>query len=62
MASVDNTDLLIIGAGPFGLSLAAYAAHLGIEHAIVGEPMAFWKATCQPACTCGRRVIGITTR
>jgi cation diffusion facilitator CzcD-associated flavoprotein CzcO len=34
---------LIIGAGPFGLSLAAYAGELGIDHVIVGEPMSFWK-------------------
>ena len=43
MGSVDSTELLIIGAGPFGLSLAAYAGHLGIDHAVVGEPMGFWK-------------------
>lgn len=39
-----NVDLLIIGAGPFGLATAAYAKHLGIEHLIVGKPMGFWKA------------------
>jgi cation diffusion facilitator CzcD-associated flavoprotein CzcO len=39
-----STDLLIIGAGPFGLSMAAHARHLGIEHIIVGEPMHFWRA------------------
>ena len=38
-----NTDLLIIGAGPFGLALAAQAAHDGIEHVIVGKPMGFWR-------------------
>lgn len=38
-----NTDLLIIGAGPFGLALAAQAAHDGVEHVIVGKPMEFWK-------------------
>jgi FAD-dependent urate hydroxylase len=37
-----STDVLIVGAGPFGLSLAAYLTHLGIEHRVVGEPMAFW--------------------
>jgi FAD-dependent urate hydroxylase len=39
-----NTDFLIIGAGPFGLSMAARARHLGIGHLIVGEPMHFWHA------------------
>lgn len=38
-----KTNLLIIGAGPFGLSLAAYAGHLGIDHLVVGRPMEFWK-------------------
>lgn len=38
-----KTNLVIIGAGPFGLALAAYATHLGIEHLIVGQPMEFWK-------------------
>src|SRR5687768_9585755 len=38
-----HTDLLIIGAGPFGLSLAAYAQDLGIEHLIVGKAMGFWQ-------------------
>jgi cation diffusion facilitator CzcD-associated flavoprotein CzcO len=37
-----NTDLLIIGAGPFGLAMAAHAAHLEIEHVVVGQPMQFW--------------------
>lgn len=38
-----ETDLLIIGAGPFGLAIAAQAAHLGIDHLIVGKPMEFWR-------------------
>ena len=39
-----DVELLIIGAGPFGLALAAYAQHLGIEYLIVGKPMDFWKS------------------
>jgi cation diffusion facilitator CzcD-associated flavoprotein CzcO len=38
-----DTDVLIIGAGPFGLALAAQAAHDGINHLIVGKPMEFWR-------------------
>ena len=38
-----NTDLLIVGAGPFGLALAAQAARDGIEHLIIGKPMGFWR-------------------
>ena len=37
-------DLLIIGAGPFGLGLAAYTQHLGIDYLVVGKPMDFWKS------------------
>ncbi len=39
-----RTDLLIIGAGPFGLAMAAYARHLGLNYLIVGQPMGFWKS------------------
>src|SRR5262245_14771921 len=39
-----NTDLLIIGAGPFGLALAAQATHDQIDHVIVGKPIQFWHA------------------
>lgn len=38
-----NTDLLIVGAGPFGLALATQAAHYQIEHLIVGKAMEFWR-------------------
>jgi FAD-dependent urate hydroxylase len=38
-----DTNLLIIGAGPFGIALAAQAAHDGVEHVIVGRPMEFWR-------------------
>jgi FAD-dependent urate hydroxylase len=38
-----KTDLFIVGAGPFGLAMSAYAKYLGIEHLIVGKLMGFWK-------------------
>ena len=41
--SIHETALLIIGAGPFGLAVAAQASHLGIEHVLVGKPMEFWR-------------------
>lgn len=38
-----ETNLLIIGAGPFGLAMAAYAQQQGIDHLVVGKPMEFWR-------------------
>lgn len=46
--STTAVPLLIVGAGPFGLAVAAYARRQGIEHLVVGEPMGFWK-THMPA-------------
>lgn len=43
-----TTDLLIIGAGPFGLAVAAQAQSLGIDHIVVGKPMGFWKDNMPP--------------
>jgi len=34
--------IAIIGAGPYGLSLAAYLAARNVEHRIFGRPMQFW--------------------
>jgi FAD-dependent urate hydroxylase len=41
--SMQTTDLLVIGAGPYGLSIAAHARAVGLSVAVVGESMAFWK-------------------
>lgn len=41
---VRYTNLLIIGAGPFGLAMAAYAKALKIDNVIVGKAMDFWKS------------------
>ena len=38
-----ETDLLIVGAGPYGLGIAAYAKTLGVDPLVVGRPMAFWR-------------------
>jgi cation diffusion facilitator CzcD-associated flavoprotein CzcO len=38
-----HTSLLIIGAGPFGLAMAAHAQNLGINHTVIGQPMSFWR-------------------
>jgi lysine/ornithine N-monooxygenase len=39
----NHTELLIIGAGPYGLSLAAHVQNAGLDFTIVGKPLAFWK-------------------
>jgi cation diffusion facilitator CzcD-associated flavoprotein CzcO len=38
-----STDLLVIGAGPYGLATAAAAKAAGIGTTVVGEPMSFWR-------------------
>ncbi len=38
-----DTQLLVIGAGPYALSVAAHAAELGITTITVGRSMAFWR-------------------
>lgn len=39
-----NVPLLIVGAGPFGLAMSAYATCRNIDHVVVGHPMEFWKS------------------
>lgn len=38
------TDTLIIGAGPYGLSLASHLREAGVEHRLLGDPMSAWRA------------------
>jgi len=38
-----NTDVVVIGAGPYGLSAGAYLRAAGIEARVFGEPMSFWQ-------------------
>lgn len=40
---IQTTDVAIIGAGPYGLSLAAHLAHAGIPCRVFGEPMHTWR-------------------
>src|ERR1700683_3212948 len=37
-----GTDVAIIGAGPYGLSLAAHLRARGVKYRIFGEAMRFW--------------------
>ena len=36
-------EVVIVGAGPYGLSMAAYLQDAGVEPYVIGQPMAFWK-------------------
>lgn len=36
-------EVVVIGAGPYGLALAAHLREAGVEHRIFGEPMEFWR-------------------
>ncbi|WP_049577713.1 NAD(P)-binding domain-containing protein [Streptomyces sp. SBT349] len=36
-------DLVVVGAGPYGLSIAAHAAAAGLDVRILGRPMASWR-------------------
>ena len=38
-----DCNVTIIGAGPYGLSSAAYLRGAGVETRVFGEPMAFWE-------------------
>jgi len=42
---VNSTDcrIVVIGAGPYGLSAAAYLRASGMEARVFGEPMSFWQ-------------------
>jgi FAD-dependent urate hydroxylase len=37
-----DVDVAVLGAGPYGLSVAAHLRGAGLEAAVFGEPMSFW--------------------
>jgi cation diffusion facilitator CzcD-associated flavoprotein CzcO len=41
-------DVAIIGAGPYGLSLAAHLNAAGVEHRVFGTPMEAWRSHMPP--------------
>lgn len=40
---VKTKEIVVIGAGPYGLSAAAYLRDAGVEPYVIGQSMAFWK-------------------
>jgi thioredoxin reductase len=38
-----DIDVAIIGAGPYALGLAQHLSHRGVERAVFGRPMQFWR-------------------
>src|SRR5690348_13176759 len=41
--TMQPVDVAIIGAGPYGLSLAAHFRELGLDYRIFGKPMQSWR-------------------
>jgi len=39
----DSVDVVIVGAGPYGLSIAAHLRGAGVRYRIFGKPMATWR-------------------
>ena len=40
---VKNLDVAIVGAGPYGLSVAAHLSHMGVDFRVFGKPMTTWR-------------------
>jgi FAD-dependent urate hydroxylase len=43
MMSIEDADVLIVGAGPYGLSLASQLRDRKVSFRIIGQPMRFWR-------------------
>lgn len=43
MSTSNHSSVALIGAGPYGLSAAAYLRASGVETRVFGKPMAFWQ-------------------
>jgi thioredoxin reductase len=39
----ERADLLVVGAGPYGVAAAAHAREHGVDTHVVGHPMSFWR-------------------
>ncbi|MGA3361548.1 MAG: methyltransferase domain-containing protein [Solirubrobacteraceae bacterium] len=45
-----SIDTLVIGAGPYGLSLSSHLRAAGVEHRVLGDPMSSWSAMPKGMC------------
>ena len=43
MTAVTDTNVAIVGAGPYGLAAAAHLRRAGIDVRVIGQPMSFWQ-------------------
>ena len=43
-STADAADVLVIGAGPYGLSVHAHLRRLGVRARILGDPMSTWRS------------------
>ena len=41
--SIEDADVVIVGAGPYGLSLASQLRKRRVSYRIIGQPMKFWR-------------------
>jgi cation diffusion facilitator CzcD-associated flavoprotein CzcO len=41
---VPDSQVAIVGAGPYGLACAAFLRHSGVEPRVFGEPMGYWQS------------------
>jgi thioredoxin reductase len=44
IGSTPDVDVAIVGSGPYGLSIAAHLAAVGVDHRIFGRPMRAWQS------------------
>ncbi len=44
MSAPASTDVVVIGAGPYGLSIAAHLSARGVRHRVFGPPMSAWRS------------------
>ena len=41
-----KTSIAIVGAGPYGLAIAAHLRDRGVPYRIFGSPMEMWRSNC----------------